>query len=77
LKDDFPLTIIDDKVQAAHGQDPTREAHMGLMNAEFERVQSNKNLSEKYIEGNINLILRILRLFNKSTREVYSNHLYL
>jgi len=40
-------------------------------------VQSGKSLSEKYIEGNINLILRIIRLFNKSTREVYSNHLYL
>jgi hypothetical protein len=40
-------------------------------------ADQNKKLSEKYIEKNINLILRILRLFNKSTREVYSNHLYL
>lgn len=77
LKEDLPLTIIEERNAGQQGQNFSRENHKGLIDAEFERVQSGKSLSEKYIEGNINLILRIIRLFNKSTREVYSNHLYL
>ena len=34
-------------------------------------------MDERYIISNINLILKLLRLFNKATREVYSNHLFL
>jgi hypothetical protein len=36
-----------------------------------------RKMDERYIISNINLILKLLRLFNKATREVYSNHLFL